>query len=259
MLSSEAGESIHNDVAMLKPKIATPMLEAFLRQAAPPNLPIAPVWQDWLLALAAFLVCVAIPLPFFDWILGCVVGGAVLYARSQIRQRQVQALTPRQKSEWERWTRVARLKSLIANGILHSHVPAPVLAALEMTARSWHELREEVQSLGAEDAFQAAEITVEVDAIMALAASAAGPVIRSDEQGRRHLRQMEEDEHLMASVCRRIEAQRLRLERWSSDTEKLASDKPETLRERIARAKSERLAAEAELDEVWTPSLKEPT
>ena len=208
-----------------------------------------PTCQDWPLAILAFLVCVAIPIEFFDWIVGAIAAFFVLQYRRQTRRRQVAALSPQMQAEWDRWTRIARLIYLSKNGMLHSHVPAPVLSSLEMTARSWHDVREEMRTVALSDPSQALAIQSEVDATTAAAVAAASPVVLTDEQGRRRLNQMEEDTHLMSSIQRRIEAQRLRLEHWTQDMEDAGGQGEGTLRERLQRAQAERAAAEAELDE----------
>src|SRR5579859_1033313 len=189
---------------MAREKVPTPMLEEFLRQAHAPDGGVSPVWLDWPLAIVVFVLALMVPVEFIDIILAFAAAAAVLAYRRSSRRKQLALQTPVYQAAYERWDRARRLVSQFKSGQLHSHVPIPVLVALERAARSWHDAREELRSLALADATFVGEIQAEVDAIMMVATAAACPVIRRDDQGSKAMRKMEEDTHLMGMICRRI-------------------------------------------------------
>ncbi len=226
------------------------MLEAFLQQVETPVGSLSPVWLDWPLAAITFIL-VYMALTRFN--LGIIVGSIssylVLQYRWSTRKRQLKLQPAEFQADYDRWERVKRLRYLYKNQMLHNHVPAPVLSALERAARAWHDGREELRSSAASDPELALLLQKEVDAMMMVAASAAQPVVLSDEHGRKHLRQMEQDADLMSRICRRIEQEEISLGRLVDASQMGGSQL--SLRDRLTVAQKERAAAEARLFQAW--------
>jgi hypothetical protein len=171
----------------------------------------------------------------------------VLLCRRWMRVQQISQQPLPVQAAWERWDRVRRLVRLHKNQELHKHVPAPVLSALELTARAWHEARDDLRSMAIHDATFAMEIQDEVDAVMMSAVAMAAPVVTRDDQGTRHRRQIEADTKLMSQVCQRIGRETARLERWGADAAALGGVPESNLRQRLELSQKERAVAEAEL------------
>ncbi len=243
---------------MSKERDAIPMLEEFLTQARPPS--DGNVYQpklDWWFAILAGILVLIVLSPFFglnkkDGIgadaIGFFAGWGMLHYRRTQRAIQIQRLSPPQRAAWERWERVKRLPYLQKDG-LHKYIPGPVLQSLENAARAWHHAREELNSIAVIDPAFANEIRLEVDTLMTAAAASVSPVTRKDDQGRSAVRRMEGDLYLMNQVCQRIDREAESLRRWADDTQHLTAAGETSLRERLAKARSERAVAEAELNE----------
>lgn len=249
---ASAGEAIRKEVMTQLPwaggKVATPMLDSFLRQVNPPVGQVSPPWMDIPLAIGAFVAVGALPFHGGEVLPAGLAAWGMLRWRRSVRDQQIAQQPAHVRTAWERWQRVSRLVALEKKGELRRNVPAQVLEALEQAARSWHETTEELRSIGVTDATFATEIQGEVDAIMLTAAAAAEPVVRQDKQGRRYLRQIEADSALMGQVCLRINREGQRLRRWAEDASAAGKAPASTLRDRLAMSQRERAAAEAELD-----------
>jgi len=250
---------VHNwDKIMGKEKVAVPMLEEFLRQMRPPSK--GQVYQpklDWWFTILTGVAVLLVLAPIFGLdkkdsigaeVFAFFAGWGMFYYRRTQRAIQIQRLEPGLRAEWERWERARRLPHLAQDG-LHKYVPGPVLQSLEKAARSWHHAREELTSIAVAEPQFALEIQTEIDALMMAAVATVGPVTRKDDQGRRAVRLMEEDQDLMNRICQRIDREAERLSRWADDTQVVGSSTQASLRERLARARSERATAEAELNE----------
>jgi hypothetical protein len=224
------------------------MLEAFLRQAEPPNIGVPTDRYDWPATLIVFSLFAFTDGPDWTFFAGIAAGAVVLYSLRAFRASKLRLVKPIQRIEYDRWLKVKRLKKLLKDWGLSKRTPAPVLLALEQAARTWQEARDSLTRLIDSDPDFAAEIIQTVDAKMVTAVAAAEPVVLHDEQVRRDLSKIESDEDLMTRVCLGIQQQEAFMAQWAKtfDANHLAGAGP--LRDRLEAARRERAQAEAELD-----------
>jgi hypothetical protein len=233
---------------MINETAPVPMFEAFLRQAEPPAVGVLSERLDWPLALIAFFAFMFTDGPEWTFFAGVLAAMAIIYGMRSYRRLRLSRIKPSQRMEYERWTKIRRLKKLLRDKRLKKKVPEPVLMTLERAARTWHDTRESVASFTAIDPEIVAELQQGVDAAMSAAAAAADPVVLRDDQYRKDLRQMEQDSDLMARVCLRIQQEEAQMRHWAAGAEKLGLSSSGSLRERLEIAQRERALAEAELD-----------
>ncbi len=220
------------------------MLEGFLRSLKPPQGLRIPGWVEWVAASVTSLAF--LPLGPISLAAGAATGIGIRYGRIRLQNKRLSESTPQTRAQVESWQLANKIVGLQRHQKLHSHVPQPVLEALESAARSWHEAMEELRIHAIEDPATVELIRAEVNMLMTGAVASAEKVHRRSNQGRRVLRAIEADAQLMEQVCRRIGRYTSQLAKWADD---IAAPEAFTtgLRKQLVMAKAERDAAETEL------------
>ena len=220
------------------------MLEAFLRQAEAPVSSVFTEQYDWVIYLAVFFGGLHYAGIWVALIASAVLSGLITSIRKMAIARQPASY----RLAIERWIRIERLQKLSKDGSLKSHVPEPVMIALEEAARTWHESREVIHNLAVTDPELAAEVQSMIDASMTTAVAVAEPVVRQEDQSKKVVSRMAADEDLMRRICSRIKSEEGRMAQCQQEFVSETASGPVSIRDRMQLARQERAAAEAELD-----------
>jgi len=229
---------------MASNRIPTPMLDSFLQQVSSPDSTILPEWVEWAAAGITFFLLIK------HGIVGLICAGIAYKGCQFIRDRQVARRSAQVRLEYERWQKVQRIQKIQHDNELHKKVPEVVLVALERAARTRHDARESLNALSASEPAVALEMLKLIDSAMFSACSAADPVILNDEQGKRVLKSLEEDENLMAQIVIRIDQEAARMRNIAPTLSWEGHQSHADLHERLSQAREERSKAEAELNEM---------
>ena len=245
MRLSEFDPATYNKTSpMASNRSPTPMLDSFLQQVSSPDNTILPDWLEWVVGGVTF--CVLVKHGF----LGMICAGLAYQACHTLRERQIARRSALFRLEYERWQKVQRIQKIQHDKQLHRKVPELVLVALERAARARHDARESLNILAASEPAVALEMLKLIESAMFSACSVADPVILNDEQGKRVLRALEEDQNLMAQIVIRIDQEAARMHKIAPTLNWEGHQTHADLHERLSRAQEERSIAEAELNEM---------
>ncbi|MBS1708358.1 MAG: hypothetical protein JSS65_06495 [Armatimonadetes bacterium] len=238
---------------MARKKVATPMLEAFVRDAKVKTFGVMPWWQIIVLAIVPLVVASGVDklvtIGKLVDLVGLLAGGAILWYFIQKRNTQLANLPLDHKFDYEKWQQVGRVKQILGQGKLTHHIATPVLEELEAAARARFEALEELKTFGNESPELVSQMRNELDEELALAIASSAPVTRRDDQSRSLLKTWEDDQKLMAQVTRRVRARRDRIEAVAQSVSGLEPTGASSLRDALLKARQEREEAEAELNQ----------